>query len=63
MAGKNILLLFDVDGTLTPARQTIKPDMDEILKKLAAFVDVAVVSGSDLPKIEEQLSSPEGTGK
>ena len=27
-----VLVLFDVDGTLTAARQLIKPEMDELLR-------------------------------
>lgn len=49
------LCLFDVDGTLTAARQRATPDMSEFLEKLRARVRVGVVGGSDLVKIKEQL--------
>ena len=34
MAGRDVLVLFDVDGTLTPSRLVIKPDMKEFLLDL-----------------------------
>uniref|UniRef100_A0A915DZG0 Phosphomannomutase n=1 Tax=Ditylenchus dipsaci TaxID=166011 RepID=A0A915DZG0_9BILA len=53
-AGKSIYL-FDVDGTLTPARQNVSTEMWEFLKKLKEKVPIAVVGGSDFAKIVEQL--------
>ncbi|ETN76970.1 eukaryotic phosphomannomutase [Necator americanus] len=50
------ILLFDVDGTLTPARQKIHNDIREFLSKARARVPLAVVGGSDLAKIIEQLA-------
>ncbi|XP_020495309.1 phosphomannomutase 2 [Labrus bergylta] len=52
---KSTLCLFDVDGTLTAARQRVTPDMDQFLQKLRTRVRVGVVGGSDLSKIKEQL--------
>ena len=51
------IILFDVDGTLTPSRLTVKPDMVEMLKKLKTLenVDIGIVGGSDLDKQKEQL--------
>lgn len=49
------LCLFDVDGTLTAARQEVTPEMSEFLQKLKTRVRVGVVGGSDLSKIQEQL--------
>ena len=51
------LLLFDVDGTLTPPRKTIKPEMLNRLKTLAEIPDIHIgfVGGSDLDKQKEQL--------
>ncbi|KAJ3075585.1 Phosphomannomutase [Quaeritorhiza haematococci] len=51
----NTIVLFDVDGTLTPARLTIKPEMKELLEKLRKKVVVGFVGGSDLAKQREQL--------
>ncbi|XP_051983149.1 phosphomannomutase 2 isoform X2 [Xyrauchen texanus] len=48
------LCLFDVDGTLTEARQTT-PEMHQFLSELRQRVRVGVVGGSDLDKIKEQL--------
>jgi phosphomannomutase len=47
--------LFDLDGTLTKPRQKATPDMLGFLKELRQHVKTGVVSGSDLPKITEQL--------
>jgi len=50
------LVLFDVDGTLTPARQTASLEMLELLKELRKKLTIGFVGGSDLVKITEQLS-------
>jgi len=50
------LILFDVDGTLTPSRLQIKNDMRDTLQKLREKgFTLGIVGGSDLPKQEEQL--------
>lgn len=49
------LCLFDVDGTLTPARLQISDEMRETLQKLRKKVAVGFVGGSDLSKQVEQL--------
>ncbi|XP_078273703.1 phosphomannomutase 2 [Rhinoraja longicauda] len=51
----DVLCLFDVDGTLTEARQRIVPHMAEFLQRLRARVRIGIVSGSDVDKIKEQL--------
>ncbi|KAL9713770.1 Phosphomannomutase 1 [Leucoagaricus gongylophorus] len=55
---RNTVCLFDVDGTLTPARQAASAEMIETLRELRKKVAVGFVSGSDLPKIKEQLEIP-----
>ncbi|RDB23546.1 Phosphomannomutase [Hypsizygus marmoreus] len=50
------LVLFDVDGTLTPARQALSPEMIAALDDLRKKAIVGFVGGSDLVKISEQLS-------
>ncbi|KDQ61596.1 hypothetical protein JAAARDRAFT_54948 [Jaapia argillacea MUCL 33604] len=50
------LVLFDVDGTLTLARQGVTPDMTQLLRDLRKKVAIGFVGGSDLVKISEQLS-------
>ena len=52
---KETLVLFDVDGTLSTARQEAKPEMKELLEKLRSKVSIGIVSGSDLSKVSEQL--------
>ncbi|XP_069907604.1 phosphomannomutase 1 isoform X2 [Oryctolagus cuniculus] len=52
---ERILCLFDVDGTLTPARQKIDPEVAAFLQKLRSRVQIGVVGGSDYSKIAEQL--------
>ncbi|CDK29074.1 unnamed protein product [Kuraishia capsulata CBS 1993] len=49
------LVLFDVDGTLTPARLEISSEMDQLLKDLRKKVVIGFVGGSDLSKQVEQL--------
>ncbi|KAJ7746876.1 eukaryotic phosphomannomutase [Mycena maculata] len=52
------LILFDVDGTLTPARKVngLTPEMIEVLRALRKKYVIGFVGGSDLVKISEQLS-------
>jgi phosphomannomutase len=47
--------MFDVDGTLTPARLQGSPEMLASLKRLREHTATAFVGGSNFPKIEEQL--------
>ncbi|AMD20188.1 HDL556Cp [Eremothecium sinecaudum] len=51
----DVLVLFDVDGTLTPARLTISDEVKETLKALRKKVVIGFVGGSDLSKQVEQL--------
>ncbi|KAH0582949.1 Phosphomannomutase [Termitomyces sp. J132] len=50
------LFLFDVDGTLTPARQNVSIEMAEALRDLRKKAIIGFVGGSDLAKIAEQLT-------
>ncbi|KAI0491392.1 hypothetical protein KFK09_025652 [Dendrobium nobile] len=50
-----LIVLFDVDGTLTAPRKAITPKMLEFMQDLRKVVTVGVVGGSDLVKISEQL--------
>ncbi|KRZ14423.1 putative phosphomannomutase [Trichinella pseudospiralis] len=54
MSGKRICL-FDVDGTLTRPRQKIDKDFLEYLRSLSKKIPLAVVGGSDIDKVLEQL--------
>ncbi|CUS22766.1 LAQU0S06e05534g1_1 [Lachancea quebecensis] len=49
------LVLFDVDGTLTPARLTVSDEVRDTLAKLRQKVVIGFVGGSDLSKQLEQL--------
>ena len=53
-----ILILFDVDGTLTIPRKKIEKSMVECLEKLVCKEDIEIgfVGGSDLEKQKEQLT-------
>ena len=54
-AKRNILVLFDVDGTLTPSRKAVTPAILSFLASLRGRVTTGMVGGSDLPKQLEQL--------
>ncbi|KAK3905855.1 eukaryotic phosphomannomutase-domain-containing protein [Staphylotrichum tortipilum] len=54
---KNTICLFDVDGTLTPARLGASPEMLSLLSRLRQKVAIGFVGGSDLVKQQEQLGS------
>lgn len=49
------ICLFDVDGTLTPARLTVSPEMKQVLKELRKKCAIGFVGGSDFSKQLEQL--------
>jgi len=49
------ICLFDVDGTLTPARRTVSDEMMNTLIELKKNVVIGFVGGSDLSKQFEQL--------
>jgi hypothetical protein len=51
----DVLCLFDVDGTLTPARRGVSLEMTTLLADLRKHCAIGFVGGSDLPKITEQL--------
>jgi phosphomannomutase len=50
-----VICMFDVDGTLTPARLQGSKEMLDSLKKLREYTATAFVGGSDFKKIEWQL--------
>jgi phosphomannomutase len=54
---KNTIVLFDVDGTLTPARLSASPEILNLLVRLRQKVAIGFVGGSDLVKQQEQLGS------
>lgn len=52
------MLIFDVDGTLTGPRRRMHEDFARFFSTVCRNYPVFLVSGSDMPKIEQQL--PEG---
>ncbi len=58
-AEKKILVLFDVDGTLTEPRDEASLEMKEFLARLKAntTVIVGIIGGSDLVKQQEQMGA------
>jgi phosphomannomutase len=51
-----VLVLFDVDGTLTLPREKASGEMHAFLQLLRKRVAVGIVGGSDLAKQQEQMS-------
>ena len=54
----SIIVLFDVDGTLTPPRQQITPSVIKMLKRLLAephVTQIGAITGSPLLLMQEQL--------
>ncbi|XP_031554162.1 phosphomannomutase-like [Actinia tenebrosa] len=60
-SSRDILCLFDVDGTVTPARLNIKPEMKTMMAELRKKVKVGLVGGSDFVKIQEQMGGDDVT--
>ncbi|KFA62558.1 hypothetical protein S40285_05703 [Stachybotrys chlorohalonatus IBT 40285] len=57
---KDTICLFDVDGTLTPARLSASPEILELLRRLRQKCAIGFVGGSNFEKQEEQLGKPAG---
>ncbi len=49
------LLVFDIDGTLTGPRRRMHEDFSRFFKTICRSFSVFLVSGSDMPKIRQQL--------
>ncbi len=49
------ILVFDVDGTLTGPRRMMHEDFARTFKTVCRTYKVFLVSGSDMPKLEQQL--------
>lgn len=57
LARDEILLLFDVDGTLTKPRGSVEPAFEKFLYELIKpRASIGIVGGSDLEKMFEQLN-------
>ena len=56
---EEVLLLFDVDGTLTFPRSVVEPGIEELLyNRIKPRATIGIVGGSDLEKMFEQLNGP-----
>ena len=53
---KKNIVLFDMDGTLTPARQKISHEMILRLRELSKISEIGIVTGSGLGYLLEQCS-------
>ena len=49
------IVLFDMDGTLTPPRQQLDHSLLGPLKVLSHFCDIGVVTGSDIDYVNQQM--------
>ncbi|MDT0181107.1 HAD-IIB family hydrolase [Microbacterium sp. ARD31] len=49
------LVAFDLDDTLAPSKTAIDPRMGELLLRLAARVEVAIISGGQLQQFQTQV--------
>ena len=50
------LVLFDMDGTLTPPRQALDHNLLAPLKVLTGYCDIGIVTGSDIDYLRQQLN-------
>jgi len=51
----SLILLFDVDGTLTAPRKLVTPEMTAFIKELRKKCVIGIVGGSDFKKQKEQM--------
>lgn len=57
LSRSEILLLFDVDGTLTMPRSNVEKDFETFMyTKIKPLATIGIVGGSDLEKMFEQLN-------
>lgn len=49
------IYLFDVDGTLTPARQPMERSFQDFFAQICDKFQVYLITGSDRPKLDEQV--------
>ena len=48
------LVLFDMDGTLTPPRSHLDYNLVDTLRELVRFAEIGIVTGSDLDYLIQQ---------
>lgn len=56
MKNRNTIVLFDMDGTLTPPRERVEDFVISKLRELTNISRVGIISGSDLDYIMQQLA-------
>lgn len=49
------VIAFDLDGTLTPSKSPMLPEMAQVLAKLLAKYEILVIGGGDLPQFQTQF--------
>jgi phosphomannomutase len=54
---KNSIVLFDMDGTLTPPRLAADEDMGQSIAKLLKHTKIGIVTGSDFDYLIQQCST------
>jgi len=52
---ENHIVLFDLDGTLTPPRKSITKENVRALKELSRIVEIGIVTGSGIAYLKEQV--------
>ncbi len=52
---ENRIVLFDMDGTLTPPRQDFDTDLLQPLRDLSQYAQIGVVTGSDFDYVNQQM--------
>jgi HAD superfamily hydrolase (TIGR01484 family) len=52
---KKEIIIFDLDGTLTPSKSPLKPDMASALRALLKEKKVAVIGGGSYPQFRRQF--------
>ena len=51
---KNIVL-YDMDGTLTPPRESLEESLIPILESLSEVAEIGIVTGSDFDYLKQQV--------
>ena len=53
---KNIVL-YDMDGTLTPPRESLEESLVPVLENLSEVAEIGIVTGSDFDYLKQQVGS------
>ena len=51
------IVLFDMDGTLTPPRKALDTNLLSVLEEITRYAEIGIVSGSDIYYIMEQCKT------